>query len=105
MTGEAALRDTAFTEMNRTHNQKWLDSYPGMLTAMGLTAHPSIANFILIGFPEGEKTADAADLFLKEQGIILRGMKGYKLPHCLRATIGTDEENETVLAALAEFMK
>ena len=66
---------------------------------------PSAANFILIHFPlEKGKTADEADAFLTKRGLILRALKNYKLPHALRMTVGTEEANRLVVAALAEFM-
>jgi len=37
-------------------------------------------------------------------GLILRALKNYKLPHALRMTVGTEEANRLVVAALAEFM-
>jgi histidinol-phosphate aminotransferase len=36
---------------------------------------------------------------------VLRQMVAYKLPNALRMTIGTEEQNKTVVAALAEFLK
>ena len=49
--------------------------------------------------------ADAAFAFFKTQGIILRPMAEYGLGHCLRVTVGTDEEMGLVLAALDRFLK
>ena len=48
--------------------------------------------------------ADAADAALKARGVIVRAMGGYDLPHCLRITVGTDEECALVADALAAFM-
>ncbi|MGG6498532.1 UNVERIFIED_CONTAM: histidinol-phosphate transaminase, partial [Bacteroidetes bacterium 56_B9] len=42
--------------------------------------------------------------FLTRRGLILRALKNYKLPHALRMTVGTEEANRLVVAALAEFM-
>ena len=66
---------------------------------------PSVANFILIHFPREEgRTAKDADAFLKSKGIILRMVGSYGLGHCLRMTIGTEDENRRVVTALGEFM-
>jgi histidinol-phosphate aminotransferase len=48
--------------------------------------------------------AAAADAFLKSRGIIVRGMAAYDLPHCLRMTIGTEEECGLVIEALTAFV-
>ncbi len=41
----------------------------------------------------------------KSRGIIVRAMGSYDLPHCLRITIGTDEECTLVAETLAAFMR
>jgi histidinol-phosphate aminotransferase len=60
---------------------------------------------VLIHFPaEPARNAAAADEFLKLQGIILRRVGAYGLPGALRMTIGTEDDNRRVVAALAQFM-
>lgn len=59
--------------------------------------YPSDANFILVEVEEALKTYNA----LVEQGIIIRDRSKVVLCEgCLRITIGTDKENETLLNAL-----
>ena len=66
---------------------------------------PSVGNFLLIHFPDTPgKTAKEADAFLTKRGLILRAVAGYKLPHALRMTVGTEEANRLVIAALKEFL-
>jgi histidinol-phosphate aminotransferase len=65
---------------------------------------PSVANFVLIHFPTDGKTADAADAYLTKRGLVLRALKNYRLDHALRMTIGTEEANRLVVAALRDFM-
>jgi histidinol-phosphate aminotransferase len=103
--GIAALADRGHFEANLAHNDRWLDRFAAELGAIGLKLTPSVCNFHLVQFPErGARRAPAADAFLKSKGIILRRMDGYGLPHALRLTIGTDAENDTVIAALRSFM-
>ena len=72
---------------------------------LGFEVTPSIANFVLIHFPrERGRTAEDADAFLTQRGLILRRVKAYKLPNALRMSVGTEEANRLVVAALAEFM-
>ncbi len=102
--GTAAITDTAHMEMAVAHNSKWLPWLEAEIKALGLVVTPSVANFILIHFPrEAGRTAADADAFLKAKGIILRMVGSYGLGHCLRMTIGTEDENRRVVAALAEF--
>ena len=60
---------------------------------------------MLIHFPETRgHTAKDADAFLTARGLILRQTTAYKLPNALRMTVGTEEANRLVVAALKEFL-
>ena len=101
----AAIRDRAHVEMSAAHNAKWLSWLRERISATGLKVHPSVCNFLLIEFPkDGPKTAAKADAFLMQRGLILRGVAAYGLPLCLRLSVGTEEANRLVVAALEEFM-
>ena len=103
--GIAALEDTAFLAVSRDHNAAWLPWLTERIRATGLTVYPSIANFVLVRFPEDEaRSAAAAIAFLNARGIIPREAVANGLPGCIRVTIGTEAENRAVAAALDEFM-
>src|SRR5512135_2632077 len=103
--GIAAIRDTAHVEHARAHNTRWLAWLTEEIGKLGLTVTPSVANFVLIHFPETKgKTAKDADAFLTERGLILRQVGAYKLPNALRMSVGTEEANRLVVKALAEFL-
>jgi histidinol-phosphate aminotransferase len=103
--GIAAIADTAHLETARAHNDKWLAWLTAEVRKLGLEVTPSIANFILIHFPtEKGRTAEDADEFLTRRGLILRRVKAYQLPNALRMTVGSEEANRLVVAALAEFL-
>jgi histidinol-phosphate aminotransferase len=103
--GAAAIRDTAHVERARAHNTQWLSWLTEEIRELGLKVTPSVDNFLLIHFPETPgKTAKEADAFLTKRGLILRGVAGYKLPNALRMTVGSEEANRLVVAALREFL-
>jgi histidinol-phosphate aminotransferase len=103
--GIAALEDSSHLEAARAHNDRWLSWLQHEITKLGLAVTPSIANFVLIHFPERNgRTAADADAFLTQRGLILRRLVPYKLPNALRMTVGSEEANRLVVAALAEFM-
>jgi histidinol-phosphate aminotransferase len=104
MTGAAAVRDRDHFWKAVEHNNKWLAWVTTELRKTGLTVDDSVANFVLIHFPQEGKTAAAADAFLTSNGVILRGVGAYGLPDCLRMTIGTQEQNELAVALLQKFM-
>lgn len=103
--GIAAIEDTAFVEQSREHNELWRARVEEALTALGLVVYPSVANFLLVEFPdEPKRNAQAADIFLKEQGIIGRAMQSYGLPKSMRFTIGLETENQALIKALEAFL-
>jgi histidinol-phosphate aminotransferase len=103
--GVAAIEDTAHVERARAHNDRWLPWLTAEIGKLGLTVTPSVANFVLIHFPTMKgRTAEDADAFLTKRGLILRRVNAYHLPNALRMTIGSEEANRLVAAALAEFM-
>ncbi|WDZ75877.1 histidinol-phosphate transaminase [Ensifer adhaerens] len=103
--GAAAIRDQAFVATAVDHNLTWLARVSEALEAIGLRITPSVTNFVLIHFPEENgKRADEADDFLTSRGYILRAVRSYGFPNALRMTIGSEEANEGVIAALTEFM-
>ena len=103
--GVAAMRDSAHVERAREHNTRWLAWLTEEIGKLGLKVTPSVANFVLIHFPESKgRTAKDADAFLTKRGLILRQVFAYKLPHALRMTVGSEEANRLVVRALSEFL-
>lgn len=65
---------------------------------------PSAANFVL--FRPRRSTSDAVWAALVERSILVRNCANWpRLDGCLRVTIGTVEENEAFLTALAEILE
>jgi histidinol-phosphate aminotransferase len=103
--GVAALEDSAFLAVSRDHNSAWLPWLSERIAATGLTVYPSVANFVLVRFPDdGARNAAAAIAFLNARGIIPRETVANGLPGCIRISIGTEAENRAVAAALRDFM-
>ncbi len=103
--GIAAIRDGAHVEAARAHNDKWIAWLSDEIRKLGLVVTPSVANFVLIHFPEAKgRTAAEADAFLTKRGLILRRVSAYHLPNALRMTVGCEEANRLVVDALAEFI-
>ena len=101
----AAIEDAGHVERSVAHNEKWLAWLTGEITKLGLTVTPSVTNFVLIHFPDTKgHTAKDADAFLTARGLILRQTTAYKLPNALRMTVGTEEANRAVVAALKDFL-
>ena len=104
--GAAALKDREHVQRSVEHNERWRAWLTDAIRATGLRVDDSVANFVLIHFPRTKgKSAVDADRFLCEHGLILRPVGNYGLPDCLRLTVGSEEANRKVAAALADFMR
>lgn len=103
--GAEAVADREHLALAVEHNETWLPRVAAALTELGLEVTPSIANFVLVHFPDvAGKTAADADAYLLDQGIILRRMGGYGFPNALRMTIGSEAANRDTIAAISDFL-
>lgn len=103
--GAAAIRDRAHVDMAVLHNETWLPWLTEQFGKLGLRVTPSIGNFLLIHFPDdGVHTAERADAFLLTKGYVLRRVAAYGFPNALRMSVGSEEANRGVVAALSEFL-
>ncbi|MBC6436493.1 histidinol-phosphate transaminase [Nostoc sp. HG1] len=103
----AALADTEFVASSRAHNLHWRDWMAGEIGSLsnhGLRAVPSWANFLMIMFG-GPCSAEVAYKALMDAGYIVRWLPGQGLGSGLRITIGTEQENRGVVAALREILE
>lgn len=102
--GTAAINDKSHVKASVTHNNNALKTMTDGLIALGLKVTPSVGNFVLVHFSDtSEKNAEAADEHLQKRGCIVRRVGSYGFPNALRISLGTDEANAAVLAALKEF--
>ena len=103
----AALEDAEFVQKSRQLNQQVRTKFTEQVQSLGLKIHPSVANFLLVSFSglaKGKDNAESARLFLKMRGILVRQVKAYGLPDCLRVTVGTEEDMNLVADALRSFL-
>jgi histidinol-phosphate aminotransferase len=104
--GVAAVEDEAHLEAAVAHNARALPDLKARLERLGLTVTPSVGNFLLVHFPaNGRHTAQSADEHLSASGVVVRRMEAYGLPRALRVSVGEDEANAALVAALAAFLK
>lgn len=99
---EAAVRDQDYVARCRVDNARMRHWLALALAELGVPSDTSMANFILARFASPEE-AEACDRFLQTQGLIVRRVSSYKLPHCLRITIGDEASCRRVAHAIAQF--
>ncbi len=102
VTAEAAVRDQAWVRRCRAENAKWRDWLARTLAEMGVPSDIATANFVLARFADAAE-ADACDAHLRSEGIIVRRVAGYKLPQCLRITVGDEASCRRVAHAVGQF--
>jgi histidinol-phosphate aminotransferase len=98
---EAAIRDTDYTRhviaVNKQERQRVAEHLKDRYTV-----YPGYGNFLMIGFADPAE-ATAMNSHLLQHGVIIREIAAYGLPHCLRFSIGTPEENTALLEAIDNF--
>jgi len=98
----AALGDMEFVARSYAGNLQGLRQLREGAGRLGLEFIPSYANFLTV------RVGKAQDIYrrLLRRGIIVRPVGGgYELPEHLRVTVGTEEENERFVSALAASLK
>jgi histidinol-phosphate aminotransferase len=100
--GAAAMGDQAWMKANAERIKASRAALAQELEQMGFALWPSQANFVFTRPPGG----DAGRLYreLSERGILVRYWDRPRLADKLRITIGTEEENQALLAALRELV-
>ena len=102
----AALDDMEFVARSYALNLQGLKQLEEGATRLGLKYIPSHGNFITVQVAQGGKSAAEIYKRLLRRGVIVRPVGGgYGLPEHLRVTVGTAEENDRFLAALAASLK
>ena len=104
MAGVAALTDYQFLDYYLELNRKGKDFLYKVYDELGLNYIKSDANFIMSIF-DSEETVDKICNRMLEKGVIIRGLKAFGLPHCIRVTIGLQEENEIFAEKFEETLK
>jgi histidinol-phosphate aminotransferase len=99
---EAAVRDTAYADHCRAENARWRTWLADALAELGVPSDVSLANFVLARFASTQE-AEACNEHLKSQGLLVRPVAGYKLPQCLRITVGDESACRRIVHAVRQF--
>lgn len=96
----ASLEDVDHVTKTVDLNNEGLAFYEAAFHERGMNYVPSVANFILVEVGDGDQVF--ADML--KQGVIVRAMRGYKLPGWVRISMGTMEENKRCLDVLDQVL-
>ena len=97
--GLGALEDREFLTKTLEVNRRGKEFLADALSDLGLSVIPTDANFFLVPLAS---EADAMQLYtdLLRRGVIIRPLKAFGIPHGLRITIGTQDQNNVLISAL-----
>ena len=93
----AALEDHEFLQRTLELNARSLQM---LVDGLPVRTAPSKANFVMVPLASAE-AADMLTQQLLEQGVIVRPLAAFGLPHCIRISTGNIEETELCLSAVA----
>jgi histidinol-phosphate aminotransferase len=97
--GIAALEDREFVHRSLELNVRGRRLLTEALREMGFEVVPSEANFVMTPLDSAETARWITEELLR-RGVIVRPLGAFGLPHCLRISTGTDEENHMLIDAL-----
>lgn len=97
----AGMDDEEHVRRTLAVNRAGMSHLEGEFARLKLRFIPSQANFILVEVGDGRAVYDA----LLRKGVIVRPMNGYGLPGHVRISVGLEEENHKLVAALAEVIE
>jgi histidinol-phosphate aminotransferase len=80
-----------------------LKSFQEAFAKQGWKISPSVANFSMIDCGI-ESNAIQLTNDLEKRGIIVRRLGGFRLPHCIRISTGTDDTNQRVILTMQELI-
>jgi len=95
----ASLDDREHFQKTIANNRSGAEFLSRKLTEMGYRPIPTFANFIF--FDAGEDAA-ALSKRIQSEGVIVRPLGPWGIPTGIRVTVGTPEQNERFIAALAK---
>lgn len=98
----AAMNDQVYMKATVAETARRRVNFVADLRGRRFDASESHTNFILIDLATAAAAASATEA-LRREGIILRPMGGYGLPHCLRATIGSEEDMALAAEVLSNW--
>ena len=102
LAAEASMDDQQHIAKTRTLHQKTLELWGRGFREAGWNMTSSEACFCWVDVGQ-----DAAPLvsFLAERGVLISGGRRWKLPKNVRISMGTEEENDRLIAGLKAFRK
>ncbi len=101
--GSAAMDDIKFLEKTLAINNDGYIFLQKELTSLGIETIPSVANFLTSIWETNTQALDITQSLL-QKGVIVRNLKAFGWPNCIRISIGTADENGRFIDALKSIL-
>ena len=101
--GSAAMDDIEFLEKTLAINNDGYIFLQKELTSLGIETIPSVANFLTSIWETNTQALDITQSLLKK-GVIVRNLKAFGWPNCIRISIGTADENGRFIDAIKSIL-
>lgn len=98
-----AIKDTTYLGGVLENNDEGMRYLTNEFEHAGWEYVPSSTNFIMLPTESPEKVKKIHEALLRE-GVAIRPLVAFGLPHCFRITIGLPDENEACVKALKKVM-
>jgi histidinol-phosphate aminotransferase len=99
--GIAALDAKEWVHRSLELNARGLRQLTEALRHLGFPFIPSEANFVTVPLESAEAAHRMVDELLR-RGVIVRPLGAFGLPHCVRISTGTDEDNRLLIESLEQ---
>lgn len=100
----AAMADQEHVDWVRNETASVRTWLTAELENLGIRPVPSNCNFVLCRFPSADDASHVTET-LRNLGIVIRQMKGYGMPDCIRITLGTKAQMERFVNTLYKILK
>ncbi|MBI2840470.1 MAG: histidinol-phosphate transaminase [Acidobacteria bacterium] len=100
----AALGDHEHVERVVTQNRIGRAYLTSALRELGLAPLESQTNFVTVPLASEADAADIAEGLLR-RGVIIRPLAAFGMPRAVRISVGTKEQNQQAIAALADLLR
>ena len=100
-----AIQDLEHEKRVVEHTRKWHDIMCKRFISLGLKITGTQGNFLCVGFNEKAVIgSDSIHKFLRDNNIFVRHMRAFGLPNHLRITIGLEEELNSCIDMISQFI-
>ena len=100
----AALDDEAHIKNVYSINLRLRQTFTQAMKNLGLKVYPSQTNFVLLDFEQALRSAADCAEYLRRRGIAVRRFASPAFEHCIRVTIGFENDMDLATTTIAEFL-